>query len=311
MPPVARRRGAITRRQAPNRDVALVAIAFIGGAGLALQARVNGELGARLHSPIAASVPNFLIGLAIATAALATRRVNPVGRLRSFRGPPWYLIGGLCGALFVYATVTTTPRLGVSLVSVAIAAGAATAALVADAIGLSVAGRRAPSVPRITGAALLVVAVLISANGAHLHGRTGDFVLAAAGGFALGCQHPINSRLGRALGDPTIAVWTSFAVGSAATFLLASPDLFDVRWPHAPGFYAGGLIGAAYVLLAIRVVERVGALRLSVATLSGQLVGAALLDAVAPVSGRDLTASTLVGVVIALIAVRATGSTRF
>jgi len=310
MPPVARRRGAITRRRAPNREAALVVIAFAGGAGLALQARVNGELGARLHSPLAASVPNFLIGLAIATVVLATRGVNPVASVRKFRGPPWYLVGGLCGALFVYATVTTTPRLGVSLVSVAVAAGTASAALLADAVGLSVAGRHPPSLTRMVGAALLVVAVVVSANGAHVSGHGRDFVLAAAGGFALGCQHPINSRLGRALRDPTVAVWTSFAVGSVATVAFAFPDLLDVTWPRQPGVYSGGLLGAAYVLLAIRVVERVGALRLSVATLSGQLVGAALLDAFAPVHGRDLTAATIAGVVIALVAVAITGRAR-
>jgi transporter family-2 protein len=295
------------KRRMPSRDAALVTLAFVGGATVAVQARVNGELGQRLHSAIDASVPNSLIGLAIGTAALATRGVDPVARLRSFRGPPWYLTGGLCGALFVYATVTTTPRLGVSLVSVAVAAGAASASLVGDALGLSIAGRHKPTVPRIAGASLAVLAVVVSANGASVSGRAGDFALATAGGFALGCQHPVNSRLGRAVGDPTIAVWTSFAVGSLATIAIASPTLLDAAWPRQPWLYAGGLIGALYVLLAIRVVERVGALRLSVATLGGQLVGAAFLDGVAPVNGRDLTAATIGGVVIALVAVAITG----
>jgi transporter family-2 protein len=179
--------------------------------------------------------------------------------------------------------------------------------LVGDAVGLSVAGRHAPSPPRLTGGVLLVVALIVSANGAHVHGHPGDLALAAVGGFALGCQHPINSRLGRAVGDPTIAVWTSFAVGSLATIAFASRDVLQVSWPRTPSLYAGGLLGAAYVLLAVRVVERVGALRLSVATLSGQLVGAALLDALRPIDGRELTATTIAAVAIALVAVAATG----
>ncbi|MBA3653978.1 MAG: DMT family transporter [Actinobacteria bacterium] len=199
--------------------------------------------------------------------------------------------------------MTTTPRLGVSLVSVAVAAGAVVAGLFADGVGLSTSGRHAPSWPRLVGAALIVAAVLVSASSRHVGGNAGDFALAAVGGFALGCQHPINSRLGRALGEPSFAVVVSFVIGAAATVAFALRHWPTGDWPLNPALYAGGVIAAAYVFAAIRIVGRIGALRLSLATLAGQLVGAALLDGLAPINGRKLTTAGMIGVGIAVAGV--------
>jgi len=187
---------------------------------------------------------------------------------------------------------------------VAVAAGASIGSLVADGIGLSIAGRHAPTAARVSGAALLVVAVLTSATGARRGGNAGDFALAALGGFAIAFQHPINSRVGKALGDPLFGVLASFTGGTLVTVALTLDGHRAVAaWPRNPLFYAGGFIGAAFVFAAIRIVARVGALRLSVSMLAGQLVGAALLDGFIPVAGRRLTTAALVGIVLAVAAV--------
>src|SRR3954468_8278502 len=91
----------------PLRLALLLAIAFVAGAGVALQSRVNGELGASLGDGFFAAVISFGSGFVILCIGTlfwrpgrrGMARVATAVRTRSI--PWWYVVGGAAGAVFV------------------------------------------------------------------------------------------------------------------------------------------------------------------------------------------------------------------
>lgn len=106
----------------------------------------------------------------------------------------------------------------------------------------------------------------------------------ALGGVAVAVQAPVNSALGRAIGQNLFAATISFAVGFAILLVLsvargAVPSLAELR--GTPWWYwIGGALGAFYVWAAIFSVPRLGVVTMIAALILGQLVGAIVLDAV-------------------------------
>jgi len=88
---------------------------------------------------------------------------------------------------------------------------------------------------------------------------------------------------------------------------LAAGDFAGVRWPHVWWLYVGGALGAVYIALAAVAVAELGVLRLSLATVAGQLVAAVVLDVVWPSPGITLRYQTVVGAALTLVAVAVTG----
>ncbi len=106
----------------------------------------------------------------------------------------------------------------------------------------------------------------------------------ALGGVAVAIQAPINSALGRAIGQNLFAATISFGVGFALLLVLsvtrgAVPSLGELR--ATPWWYwIGGALGAFYVWAAIFSVPRLGVVTMVAALILGQLVGAIVLDSI-------------------------------
>lgn len=275
-------------------------VVVVAGVGLGLQARINGALATSLSSPSKAALVNFSTGLTV--VGLARLIKGDRLSLTVAKTRPWHWIGGLLGACFVYTAVLIAPRIGVAHLSVGVAAGAVTTSLIADMTGMSAAGRHAFSARRVAGGALAILAVVTVSTATDTDAQNRFMALAVLGGIALGFQHPINGRLAAGLGDPLAAAIVSFGVGMLAMTALAGSNWHSKPWPDNSILYAGGLFAALYVLIAIRVVGRIGALRLSVATVTGQLIGGTLIDIARPIGDVDLGARGLAGVLIALLA---------
>ena len=119
-----------------------IVFALICGAGVAVQSRINGELGQQLGDGFVAATISFGSGLLILLVALA---IAPSGRrglgrvasaLRARSLPWWYVLGGSAGAFLVLSQGLTAAVLGVALFTVAIVAGQTVSGLVLDRIGL-------------------------------------------------------------------------------------------------------------------------------------------------------------------------------
>jgi len=125
-------------------------------------------------------------------------------------------------------------------------------------------------------------------------------------GFQFAAQAPINGGLGRTIG-PLAAALVSFAVGSAALFLvcLVLGDLSSLAriWDAAHWQLLGGLIGASYVALATIAVSRIGAGVIAAVTVTGQLACSVVVDHFGwfGIEMHDVTGTRVLGIALLLI----------
>jgi transporter family-2 protein len=268
-----------------------VGAAVSAGVGLAAQARLNGELGARMGDGVAAALATTTVGLVVLLALVPTL---PAGRrsLNSIRAGLrtgglrwWHCLGGIGGAIFVAGQGISVGALGVAVFTVAVVAGSAVGGLSADRWGLGPTGRHRISPARLGGAVACVAAVAIAVSDRlSVPGTAALVVLPLLAGIAVATQSGLNGRVGAAAGTPWPATLMSFAVAELA---LAAVVLvgFAVRaapvehLPSEPWLYAAGLIGIGVNATATRVVGQIGVLVFSLASVAGQLLGALTLDA--------------------------------
>jgi transporter family-2 protein len=290
-----------------------VAVTILAGGAISLQSYVNGRLGREVGSPtIAAAVNNmvaFLATLAIVLAIGALPRAR--ARLRALGRPPaWYFLGGFGGAALVLVSAAAAPEVGVALLTVALVCGSTGGSLPVDAAGLGPAGRRPITLPRVAGVLLAVTATALSALGARGDPDVLLLALALAAGLGLSLQAAANGQLARVTGEPWAASLVNVAVGFAALGAVAVVTLATSSLDDSPGnplLYAGGLLGAFVVVVGATAVATLGVLRLGLAMVAGQMAGALIVDLIAPAPGEAVTAVTVVGVVLTMVAVVVSG----
>ena len=281
----------------------LTALAVLAGAALAAQARVNGALRTRVGDALVVALVSFTVGtLVLVVAAVVSGRWRGATRLR--RGTRWWWwLGGLCGAALVASSAAAVPEVGVALTSVAIVAGSTTGSLLVDRLGISPRGHQPLTAPRLLGSALAVGGLLVGTLGRHGTLRPLLLLVVGLAGFASAFQQAANGHLGRASGEPLVAASVSFLVGTLALLaavLVSWPH--GLHWPGNPGLYLGGLGGAAYIALGAFTVPRLGVLRLTLGTVSGQLAAGVAFDALLP-TASGLAVSSVVAAVCSLAAV--------
>ncbi|WP_067800219.1 DMT family transporter [Nocardia beijingensis] len=294
------------------------------GAGVAVQGRINGALGARLADGVAAAAISFGVGLIVLVVAFAVsgrlrdgarrvRRAVSEGVLR-----PWQLLGGLCGAFFVACQGLTVAAIGVTAFTVATVAGQLLSSLAVDRLGLGPSGRTPVTAVRLAGAALGVVAVLIAgfghtrADGAlsvpeALRGTPTVLLIAlpALAGIGLAWQQAVNGKVG-AVGGALSAALVNFGVGLAALLVIEALVIVSsggpADFPAEPWLYLGGFIGVAFIALAALTVRWIGVLLLGLTSVAGQLLASLILDMLTPTSA-GLSVTAIIGCALTLVAV--------
>ncbi|MGI8681808.1 MAG: DMT family transporter [Mycobacteriales bacterium] len=290
-----------------------VALTVAGGVLQAGQARVNGALEERV-GVLPTSLASFGVGLVLLVglvAASAARRRAVAGVL-SGRGRWWWRLGGLGGASVVAVQALGVPLIGVALVSVCLVAGQTVGGLVVDRFGLGPGGAHRLTAARIFGAVLAVLAVALGGAGRFSAVRPVLLALLVAAGVLGAAQAAANGQLREVTGDPLVAALVNFvvgfsALGVAALAAMSAGSISTPQWPTSPLLYAGGLGGTAFIAIAAFTVRSLGVLRLTLATVTGQLLGAVVLDLVAPRPGGRLPLATLLAVGLTLLAVAVAG----
>ncbi|MFI7301830.1 DMT family transporter [Micromonospora aurantiaca] len=282
---------------------------------VAVQSRINGELGVRLADGIAAAVVSFGVGLLI---LLVLVPATPGGRrgLAALRGAlragtlrPWQCLGGVCGAFLVATQGLTIGALGVAVFTVAVVAGQSGSSLLVDRAGIGPSGRQPVTPNRLIGAVLTVLAVLLAVGD-----RLGDpealvlALLPLAAGVGIAWQQAVNGRVRAAAGSAMTATLVNFTVGTAALLVTLAVDLAvrgrpDGAFPSEPWLYLGGPLGIVFIALAAALVRFTGVLLLGLATIAGQIVGAVLLDLVLPTAASHPGLDTLLGAALTMVAV--------
>jgi transporter family-2 protein len=130
-------------------------------------------------------------------------------------------------------------------------------------------------------------------------------LLAAGAGCLVGMQAPVNSRLARSLGESLPAATISFIVGTLALVLVTSFSKNGIasfgNVGKAPWWaLIGGLLGAAYVTVAILTVRTLGASGLTAGVIGGQLAMSIVIDrfGLLGIPRQPVGASRIVGLVL-------------
>jgi len=137
----------------------------------ATQARVNGQLGVRIHNGIVAGLVSFAVGLVLLCVPVLLTRSGRAGAgrlwsaIRTGRAPWWMLLGGACGALTVSTQGLVAGILGVALFTVGVVAGQTLHGLLLDRVGFGPAGVVAITPGRLLGGFFALAAVGVSLGG--------------------------------------------------------------------------------------------------------------------------------------------------
>lgn len=320
---------------ASTRGVDLLAqvVAVLCGAGMAVQSRINGELGARTGDAAAASLVSFSTGLVI---VVALALLLPAGRrgtrnlreaLKRRQVPWWMLFSGVFGASLVLAQTFTTPLVGVAVFILGVVLGQAIGGLVVDRIGLSPGGVKALTGWRYTGTALVVLAVLVAqaprfvselgTNSADPGAAATAQHAAPAGlwifllmvavqivvGIGVAVQTAMNGRMAQQAGTPITSTLVNFTSGAVVLALTTAvyrslADLPPWHFPTQWWLYMGGVVGLLFVAAGAVLARVIGVLRTSLSMTAGMLTGALVLDLLVPTAGAVITPMTVLGTVL-------------
>lgn len=102
-------------------------------------------------------------------------------------------------------------------------------------------------------------------------------------GAGLAVQAATNARMGAALEVPVASALLNFLIGSVLLSVALASGIFGrariAGLAEAPWWaYIGGALGAAFVTIAVVAVPRVGAAVTFAAVITGQLIGAMVID---------------------------------
>ncbi|CAA9267215.1 MAG: hypothetical protein AVDCRST_MAG57-2910 [uncultured Blastococcus sp.] len=304
-------------RESPFIHRVAVASAVAAGGLLAVQTRVNGELGSRLDDGLLAALVAFASGLLLVSVGLLANG-SALAKLRSVRPlvrsgalPGWTLLGGAVGSSFVVSQGLVAAALGTALFTVAAVAGQAVSGLVLDRIGVGPGGSHAVTPRRLLGTLLCLAAVALSVS-SRLDADVALWAIALPllGGAALAWQQAANGRVRAGTGSVLAATFVNFAAGTAVVLAVAVANGlangFPASLPSEPWLYLGGVSAVVFIAATTFLVHRTGVLLLGLGIIAGQLVVSLLLDAA--FSDQGVTALTVAGTVLALVAVLFAGS---
>ena len=290
-----------------------IGLSVVAGTLIALQSRVNGQLGVELANGLLAALISFGIGtilISVALLSIRSQRGKLLGVIRAVADrsiPAWLLIGGIAGGFFVMMQGLVAPALGVTLFTLAIVSGQAVSALLLDSYGLIGMKKRTLSWARLLGATLALVGLSLSA-GLGFETLSPLVLLPFLAGFGTGFQQAINGQLAAKSGSVLLATYVNFVTGTLiiAIAMIGVQGFEIVSNPLAtnPWLYLGGVVGGAFIFLQVLVVRQIGVLALGLSLLAGQIASALTLDILFPIADNTFGLLQLVGV--AMVAIGAT-----
>jgi len=137
-----------------------IALAFLSGAFLPIQAGLNAKLGKTVESPVYASMLSFVIGtLGLITYILITKQSMSWAGVREAPAHVW--IGGLLGAFYVTVIILAFPKLGPGLTFGLVVAGQMIISILLEHFNILVAQQNSISFMKVLGVLLVVVGVII------------------------------------------------------------------------------------------------------------------------------------------------------
>lgn len=285
----------------------------LAGVLVAAQSRINGGLSQQLGNGYVTAAVSFGIGLVIMCIIMLISRRGRTGlalvrtEVQAGHLPSWTLLGGAGGAFFVLSQGLVAPLTGLALFTVGIVAGQVLGGLVLDRVGLGPGGRIDPTITRVAGTALAVVAVGLSVGmGSGDRSVLWLVVFPVLVGILVAAQSMVNGLVRAAAQSAVTSTFINFVVGTTLLGLIAAVSVvvsgWPTNWPTSPVYYIGGFVGTIFIALAAMLVRTAGVLLLSMSNVAGQLIAAVAFEAGLPL-GDGLTQGMIAGSVVALLAV--------
>jgi transporter family-2 protein len=298
--------------------VAGLPLAVAAGLFIPLQGRINGALGVALGDGIGAAVVSFSTGLvlmagislALPKGRASVARILPAVRERQF--PPYYILAGCIGALFVFAQSFTVAVLGVALFTVAAVTGQTLSGLLVDRMGIGPAGKRPITGIRVLGSVLTVAAVAWAVSPRFSAGESGlqllvPLLLPVLAGFLMSFQQAMNGTATVHYGSPIAATLVNFIAGAALLWVAwlvklavaGAGNPLPAQW----WYYLGGPLGCIFIGVGALLVRSLGVLVTGLGMIAGQLLGSLGLDLLFPVPGTVIALPTVLGTLLTLGAI--------
>lgn len=296
----------------PRYLLAFVLSVMTGGM-VALQSRINGELGLALGDGYVAALFSFTSGLVLLSVVMAFTPSARAGlvllrrEISTGRVPWWAATGGVGGAFLVLTQGLSAGVLGVALFTIAVVTGQAFGAMAIDTRGWFGVLRVRLTAWRVVGAVLAIVGAIVAldVSSGSLDGVVLAFLLPLLAGFGTGYQQAVNGQVKRLVGSALTATFVNFSVGTAALAVVTALSLPFTGGPSAipEGWWlwTGGIVGTVFIAIQATTVGIVGVLGLGVSIVTGQLLGSIALDLLVPVASSEITLATIVGALITLL----------
>ncbi len=313
--PIGVEPGVAPRSRPTGIVIVSTVAAIVAGASVAVQTSVNGHVSVLVGSPILATAINhgsaLLVGLLVALAIGALPRAWRSIRARRAEVKWWWFLGGLMGFAAVFCIILATPQVGVVTVAVAITLGQLAGSVIADSSGIGPGGRRRLTTLRILGLGVALVAIVVGAFGHFGSGNLWLIPLIVVAGVVIAIQQAANGWIVVVTGGEWAAmtvvnfVVSGIAVGTALVIqvAVAPPDFSAVPW-WAP---IGGIVGAAVGVVIAITVRTIGVLSSMLCIAAGQSVSSILADLLFPIDSVGITAGSVVGATLAVVAVALAG----
>ena len=293
-------------------------LALVAGLVVSAQSRVAGELTKVVENGITAVAFSNYLGWAILTILVfgikreraGFRSVIHALRTKSLR--PWEVLGGWGGAMFIATQSTQVPILGVALFTITYIAGQTIFALIVDEFGLTTNGKKKITTLRVIASLITLVGVMVAVYPDLTSAQFAAFpiVLVIAVGAATSLQQALNSRVNQVAQRPLATAWFNFTVGGSLLTLVMGVRVWTGHpfgslptSPHQWWLYSGGILGLIFIATTAYILKHLGMLKWGLVGVTGQLIGALLLDWIVPAHSGAINRYLIIGSAITLISV--------
>ncbi len=290
-------------------------LALVIGSLTSVQSRINGQLSKDIHNGIAAALISFLSGWLFVIIVCILWKPDRNGlaniwkALRTRRLKPWEVIGGMGGGFFVAIQSSSVPIIGVAIFTICAVGGQTISSMIVDLIGLSPSGKHKVTPVRAITAIVTLISVTIAVY-PDLQSATFKFapiLLAIIVGVVVSFQQAINGRVNVVSTRPLATTFVNFLMGSTVLTIALMINLARGgtigALPTNFVVYLGGIIGVIYIAVSAFTVRHIGILNMILFSVTGQLIGALLLDWLAPAANTKVTSYLLTGTAMTLGAV--------
>lgn len=287
-------------------------LTLLAGALTSVQSRANGALSVDIHNALGAAIISNLIGWVILWAILLGRRSDRAGfkklvqAVRTGELPWWNLLAGMAGAFYVSMQSISVPKIGVAIFTICVIGGQTASSLLVDKIGFSTNGKQHITWPRVFTAIMTMIAVTVAVYPQFGKSNFRFFIviLCLAVGVVGSFQFAMNSKINHVAERAIVTTWFNFFVGSFFIAIALGVDIAKGgsigHLPHNPWAYIGGPCGLIFIAVAANVVKSMGVLNFVLFSVTGQLVGALLLDWLIPAHKGALSGYLIAGTAITL-----------